>query len=84
MIDFIIILIFLATISAGGIIYWMRLQMKNLGYRYPLFNSSFKMIADFYSRISYDKKLKSKYYQTLIITSLILILFSISLWYVSN
>ncbi|MEC3908913.1 hypothetical protein VOI54_17960 [Tamlana sp. 2201CG12-4] len=84
MIDFLIILVLLAAISAGGIIYWMRLQMENFGYRYPFLNSSFKMIADFYSRMGRDKKLKNKYYQTLLTTSLIWIIFSISLWFITN
>ena len=84
MVDFIIILIFFLVISAGGVIYWMRLQMEILGYSYPFFNSSFKMISDFYSRITYDKKLKRKYYITVITTTLILIIFSILFWYVQK
>jgi len=82
MIDFLLIIIFFLAIFTGGIIYWMRLQMENLGYNYPFFNSSFKMISDFYSRLIYDKKLKLKYYKTLIITAMILILLSISFWYI--
>ena len=58
--------------------------MEILGYSYPFLNASFKMISDFYSRITYDKKLKRKYYITVITTSLILIIFSILFWYVQK
>jgi len=35
--------------------------MEKLGYNYPLFNSSFKMLSEFNQRIVYDKVLKSSY-----------------------
>ncbi|PHS62820.1 MAG: hypothetical protein COB12_10410 [Flavobacterium sp.] len=77
-------LFWFAVVSAGGVIYWMRLQMENLGYNYSFLNSSFMMISDFYSRIGYDKKLKSKYYRTLIITLLLWLIISFMFWFISN
>ncbi|MEP2687076.1 hypothetical protein [Maribacter dokdonensis] len=59
MTDLVILLIWTAALFGGGIIYWMRLQMEKLGYRYPMFNSSFKMMTDFQARKATDKKLKT-------------------------
>ncbi|MBC72474.1 MAG: hypothetical protein CMH47_09405 [Muricauda sp.] len=67
MVDLTIFLVGLAAIFGGILVYWIRLQMESLGYKYPMFNASFRMISDFSIRKSSDKQLRNKYYQTLVI-----------------
>jgi hypothetical protein len=50
-----------------GIIYsWMRNELSKLGRKFPMFNSSFIIYAEFMERASQNKKLKQKYNTVLI------------------
>lgn len=80
MTDLVILLVWTAALFGGGIIYWMRLQMEKLGYRYPMFNSSFKMMADFQARKATDKRLKNKYHKTLGIVFFLWLAIGIGFW----
>lgn len=84
MTDLVILLIWTAALFGGGIIYWMRLQMEKLGYRYPMFNSSFKMLADFQTIKVTDKKLKNKYHKTLGIVLFLWLAIGIGFWSLWN
>ena len=80
MIDLIIVLFITAGLFGSGLIYWMQLQMEELGYRYPMFNSSYKMMADFHARKTTDKKLKNKYYKALGVAVFLWLLTSFGFW----
>lgn len=80
MTDLIILLIWTFALFAGLIIYWMRLQMQELGYKYPMFNSSFRMMADFHARKVIDKELRFKYYRTVGIVFFLWLTIGIGFW----